>query len=315
MVKELGQRRERVIARHGDVVLALAGLGLIAAGLASAPSEARIGLCSLGAGLLVLAVVLGRAEGKLKFGPVETELRRKASEEAKSVSEYLAQSGLDDLIAVAGGTRSLDDVAQPDQIRHRLSSLVQTLDRLEGSERAEDERSLAAAFLEAAHGLMADRKWSQAARFFDRYVAVEPDNWDAQYSRAVAHANSRGGPEAALAALRAYNDAIALRPPQTNPNFIARLLSYRAAMLKRLHRLDEAEADLRVAERKATKSGEEDDVRYNLACVLAMKGKHDEALSYARTLRGTPYVSAMRAHRHGYFESLAGDPEFLDLLG
>lgn len=303
-----------MIERNGALILFLAGGLLIAAGLAAAASEARLGLCALGAGLVALAVVLGRTEGRLKVGPVETELRKNASEQAKSVSEILARSGMDDLVALAGGNRSLEDVAHPDQVRHATASLVHTLKRLEASEDVEEERRLAAAFLEAAHGLMADRKWDQAARFFDRYAAIEPNNWDAQYSRAVAHANSRGGRDTDLAALRAFNDAIALRPPHASSNLIARLLSYRAAMLKRLHRLDEAEADLRIGERKATERGEEADIRYNLACVLAMKGERDEALRYARSLRGTPYIASLRNHRESYFGSIAEDPEFLELL-
>jgi tetratricopeptide (TPR) repeat protein len=305
-----------VIERYGGVVLALTGLVLIVGGFITAGGEALIGLCGIGAAILALAVVLNRVEGRLKVGPggIDTELRRTASEEAESVSEALARSGLGDLLSIAGENRSLDDAAYPDQIRRRVMSLVRTLDRLDEASRTDDKRSLAAAFLEAAHGLMADRKWEAAARFFDRYVEVAPDNWDAQFSRAVAHANSRGGHDSDVAALRAYNDALALRPPQASPNLIARLLSYRAAMLKRLGRLDEAEADLRVAERKAKKKNEEEDVRYNLACVLAMKGQRDEALALARTLRGTRYVAAMRANRERYFGSLADDPKFLELL-
>jgi tetratricopeptide (TPR) repeat protein len=304
-----------VIERHGRILLTLVGVGLVVAGLMADESAARIGIAGLGAALIVLAVLMSEVEGPLKIGPggIETELRRTAGEESKSVGEALAEGGLD-LMDVAGGERSLDDLADAKRVRRELKSLVATLERLERADSFEEDRDLTAAFLRAAHGLMADGAWRDAARFFDRYTAIEPDNWDAQFSRAVAHANSRDGRDSDIAALRAYNDAIVLRPAHTSPNLIARLLSYRAAMLKRLGRLDEAEADLRVAERKADEKHEEDDVRYNLACVLAMKGRREEALEYARRLRGTPYVGSLRAHRERYFNSIANEPDFLDLI-
>ncbi len=305
-----------MIERHGGFVLLLAGCALAAGGLTAAASETQIGLCALGASLVVLSVVVTRTE-RLKVGPggLEARLRRTASEKAQSMNRSLAENGLDSLLAISGGDLSLDDVAQSDQIRRSLSSLLQTLESLDAAHgKNEDERVPAGALLGAAHGLMAAREWAKAALYFDRYAEVEPDNWDAQFSRAVAHANSRAGRESEVASLRAYNDAIALRPPETRPNLIARLLSYRAAMLKRLGRLAEAEADLRVAEGMATKPYEENDIRYNLACVLAMKGRHEESLQLVRSLQGTPFIAAIRANQDRYFESLANDPEFLALV-
>jgi Flp pilus assembly protein TadD len=85
-------------------------------------------------------------------------------------------------------------------------------------------------------------------------------------------------------------------------------------MLKRLDRLDEAAADLHVAEQLATAQYDQEDVRYNLACVHAMTGKLGEAKTLVEPLRGTQYIDAIRANLHGYFELLADDTEFLDLL-
>jgi tetratricopeptide (TPR) repeat protein len=161
---------------------------------------------------------------------------------------------------------------------------------------------------------MAAKQWVQAAQYFDRYVEIDPTNWDALFSRAVAHANSRAGQGSDIAALRAYNDAITLRPPDLDANLVARLYSYRAAMMKRLGRLAEAEADLHVAEPLATKPYERDDIRYNLACVYAMTGRRTEVLRLVESLQGTRFIGAIRANLDRYFAALAEDPEFLALL-
>lgn len=306
-----------MIERYGSFILLVGGCFLLVGGLSAADGGAKVGLCALGASLLVLAVVLTRTEGLVKVGPggLEAQLRRVASEEAQQVSESLAEGGLDNLLATASGSRSLEDVAQPERIQHALSSLVETLERLEAAREKDEEPVPANALLEAAHGLMASQEWAEAARYFDRYVAVEPDNWDAQFSRAVAHANSRGGKESDLTSLRAYNDALALRPPETDTNLIARLFSYRGAILKRLDRLAEAEADLHIADGMATEDYERNDIRYNLACVFAMTDRRAAALSLIHSLEGTPFIEAIYANRHRYFEGLADDPEFLEMVG
>lgn len=304
-----------MIERHGSPILLLAGSVLVAGGLLAASSATQIALCAIGASLWMGAVVLTKMK-LVKFGPsgFEAELLRSANEKAESVARSLSASGLDDLIALVDGSVASGGI-QTDQIRGAVSSLIEVLERLDAAdEQGQDERVPAAALLEAAHGLMATREWASAARYFDRYVEIEPDNWDAQFSRAVAHANSRVGRESDLAALRAFSDAIALRPPLTKSNLLARLHSYRGAMLKRLQRLAEAEADLRLAEAMATETAEENDIRYNLACVMAMKGCNDEALELVRSLQGTPYIAAISAKREQYFASLADDPEFLALL-
>lgn len=307
-----------MMERFGGLILLVGGGSLLAGGLLAADGGVTVGLCALGASLLVLAVVLNRTEGPLKVGPsgLETHLRREATVEARRVGDFLTENGLDSLLATASGDRSLEDVAQPEQIKRSLSSLVRALERLEvAQERDQDESVPPDVLLNAAHGLMAAEEWTKAANYFDRYVAVEPDNWEAQFSRAVAHANARSGKDSNLASLRAYNDALALRPPDAEPNLIARLFSYRGAILKRLGRLPEAEADLRIGDGLATEEYEKNDIRYNLACVFAMTNRRDEALSLVRTLEGTPFIEAIYANRHRYFEALADDPEFREMVG
>jgi tetratricopeptide (TPR) repeat protein len=233
--------------------------------------------------------------------------------ESQRLNRSLEESGLG-LAEITGENRSLADVGAADEIRQLLSSLLERVERLDAAESSRDQNVPAAAILEAAHGLMAARKWAQAAHYFDRYVEIDSTNWDATFSRAVAHANSRAGRAADVAALRSYNDAIALRPPDVDSNVIARLYSYRGAMMKRLGRFDEAEADLHLAESKATRTYEREDIRYNFACVYAMTGRRTEALEMVRSLQGTRFIGAIKANTDRYFAALANDPDFLALL-
>lgn len=91
----------------------------------------------------------------------------------------------------------------------------------------------------------------------DQTLALaESIKWDDFYIRGVNLANSRGGDGKNLAALRAYNEAIALAPADLENNTRSRLHAYRGAILKRLGRLDEAEHDLALAQKWATATRE-----------------------------------------------------------
>jgi tetratricopeptide (TPR) repeat protein len=166
--------------------------------------------------------------------------------------------------------------------------------------------------LARAHGLMAERKWPEAAALFTEYAQYRPDDWQAHYSRAVAFANSRRGPPTSLSSLRAYNDAIACAPPGTADDVWARMFAYRGAMLKRLGRLDEAESDLYLAMKHASRSFEIDDIRYNLAGVFALRGDRARMMEMIASLRDAPdYLSVIRAHLGDYFAAFRTDEEFL----
>ncbi len=170
------------------------------------------------------------------------------------------------------------------------------------------------ALLHTAKGLLARRRWLEAAHYLDEYVSSVPDDWEVQFSRALAHANSRAGGSADLAAFRAYSEAIALAPGDLDPDMRAKLYAYRGAMAKRLMRLTEAEGDLLTAEKFAVSEDRMRDVDYNLAGIYALMGKRDEALSRLRRLGTSPLLRAVRAHKSDYFASLSGDPEFDALL-
>jgi Flp pilus assembly protein TadD len=289
---------------------------LLVRGLTEGAIEAQVSLGALGAALAVLAVVLTRLEGPLKIGPggVQAQLaRRKVMSEYLAVREQLDANDLD-LVTVATGERSLAEVPQAGRIRNQVASLVETVERIDSAIEDREELVPPEALLEIARGLMAANDWAEAAKYFDRYTEIKPTDWKAQFSRGVAYANSRQGPESDVAALRAYNDAIALHPANIDPNLVARLHSYRGAIFKRLGRLAEAEADLRLAQGMATHTDERNDINYNLACVFAMTDRRDESLNLVRSLRGTKYVGAIRANLHRYFEAMADDAELLALL-
>ena len=96
----------------------------------------------------------------------------------------------------------------------------------------------------------------------------------------------------------------------------ARLFAYRGAMHKRLGRLEEAEADLQIAQRHASRSYEVDDVTYNLAGVFALQGNRDKLLAAVSQLsKESRHMMAIRAHLNDYFRAFRDDEEFLRIIG
>ncbi len=170
--------------------------------------------------------------------------------------------------------------------------------------------------LQLAIGYMSRREWAKAAEHFDKYCGLDPLNSDIQFSRGVAHANTRGGPAANIRALRAYNEAIAFADESLKTNLRARNFAYRGAMLKRLRRLEEARADLDVALKYANRSFEINDITYNLAGVYAMLGNREKMLEMVRLLSGCKKeLNGIRHHLNDYFRDFASDEEFLSIIG
>jgi hypothetical protein len=222
-----------VIERQGSFLLLVGAISLVVAGISANDSTTRIGLCALGAALLVLAVVLSRTEGALKIGPGGIEAQLRAAQQAalsvsRDLGEALDAKGLD-LLTVAQGRKSLSDTSHADAeaLTLELFALLERVRAIDAATEPENDPVPPEALVEAARGLLAAQQWKEAARYFDRYVARAPHDWEALYARAVAHANARGGPSSDLAALRAYNDAIAFGGSHIDQNLLARLLSYR----------------------------------------------------------------------------------------
>lgn len=110
-------------------------------------------------------------------------------------------------------------------------------------------------------------------------------------------------------------DVVAYAPQNANLTLQARLFAYRGAILKRLNRLNEAEADLNIAQRNTIADYERMDVAYNLACVYALTHRRDEMLKQIRLIGGSRrYLNAVQAHIDDYFAAYKNDPDLLNLI-
>lgn len=139
--------------------------------------------------------------------------------------------------------------------------------------------------------------------------------WEDHYIRGVNLANSRAGSHSDQDALEAYAQAIALVPVDVTQNVRSRLYTYRAAMLRRLGRFEEAKQDLDLAARWASEKREIEDTMYNAACLSAMQGNISEAIELIRTLvsHDAKWKEVIR-RRMRYFASLQDNAEFLHLI-
>jgi tetratricopeptide (TPR) repeat protein len=119
-----------------------------------------------------------------------------------------------------------------------------------------------------------------------------------------------------VTALRTYNEAIALAPPDLSDNERSRLYSYRGAIFKRLGRLEEARNDLSLGIAWAREDREINDALYNMAGITAMLGRREESLELLKQLisRDSQW-SEIVATRNNYFANLKNDPEFNRLTG
>lgn len=241
--------------------------------------------------------------------------QKAASQAAIKLTERMEASGLD-IHSLVTAQRKLSDL--PQAIGAEIISLVDDLRRhmdAQQKSRSSPSEPEATVILAMAKGLLAEGKWLEAAAEFERYAGHRPDDWEASYARGVAYANSRAGDSTNLSSVRAYNDAIAYAPPNDGSSFRARLFSYRGAMFKRLNRLEEAEADLGIAERYAKAEYEQEDVAYNLACVYAMQHRRDEMLKQISIVRNSGRcLGGIRAHLQDYFAAYQKDGELLSLI-
>jgi len=167
--------------------------------------------------------------------------------------------------------------------------------------------------LELAKASTVAGDWQSAAKHYEEYVQVYPDNWEIHFLRAVAYANIRGGRTTDLASLRAYNDAIAFAPDKLDLNILARIHTYHGAILKRLGRLDEALCELLLAQKWASKSYEVVDNQYNLACVYALRKEKGKMMQCLKKLSLAPSYKH-KVRNSPYFNNYRNDEDFLDWL-
>jgi tetratricopeptide (TPR) repeat protein len=231
---------------------------------------------------------------------------------ASQVREQMDEAGLNlaDLVQGRAMTASAVDNIRP--LVEELSRSVKSLRNERESDTNVDPDSLRA----LAHGELGVGNWLAAARILDEYAQRRPDDFEANFSRGVAYANACGGHPTNVGALRAYNDAVASVPGSLDENYRARLFTYRGAMLKRMHRFEEALADFHIAESLATNDYEVTDLLYNFASTYAMMGDRSRMMEVIRRI--PPHSEILRviqARLGDYFSNFAHDEEFLALIG
>jgi hypothetical protein len=243
---------------------------------------------------------------------LEAELKAKQDQ----LEAILKGAGLDlSALALGQGLRTLADGVAAEvesvtgEIRARLREMVTVVPEASSAQQS--------AKLSLAKGELAAGRWRIAAGLLDEVASSdEVTDWRQHFSRGVAHANARTGAKSDLAALRAYNDAVAFAPLGLDANLRARLFTYRGAILKRLGRYDEGLADLTLARPLATAPYELLDNLYNLACVFAARGDRGqmfEALSELQRQGGS--FSPVVGHIGDYFLKFRDDAAFRALVG
>ena len=147
---------------------------------------------------------------------------------------------------------------------------------------------------------------------FEEYARLKPEDWMSSYLRGVSFANAKRASATDIAALRSYNDAIAFVPADADRNWRARLFTCRAAVLMRLNRMEEAKADLSIAERHATDEYELNDVAYNLAALYALGEERDKLIEHVeRISRDAPAIQEIKDRINSYFSKFKDNSGFL----
>lgn len=238
--------------------------------------------------------------------------KERANTLASQVREQMDQAGLNLVDLVQGHAMSASAVDSIRPLVEELSKSVKSVQKERQSNTGVDPDSLRA----LAHGEIGVGNWLAAARILDEYAQHRPDDFEANFSRGVAYANAREGHPTNVGALRAYNDAIAAIPESLDANYRARLFTYRGAMLKRMHRFEEALADFQIAEPLATADYEVRDLMYNFASTYAMMGDRNRMMEVIRRIPPqSEILPVIRARLGDYFSRFADDEEFLALIG
>lgn len=203
------------------------------------------------------------------------------------------------------------------QMETKIESLRSVLQMSEGSNL--DKEKLKAQ-ITLGLGYMAKGQWELAIEIFDRYIDKNIQEWEWHLYRASAHANSRLGKKNDLAALMGTSDAIALAGDKIDNKMRAMLFSYRAAMLKRLGRLKEANNDLVFALELSTNTDEHvlADIYYNYACIYGISGNIKSVLKYINLIKKLKdqeiqlsYLTKIKEHFDTYFKKLKTNRSFV----
>jgi hypothetical protein len=241
-------------------------------------------------------------------------LREELNHSQEQLNAALSKEGLGPQALALG--RDLRDAAE--EARKNVLSLVDEMQeklRAYKDEKGQSMEGEEGWSLSLARGEMATGRLSNAAALFDDYTLHADATWDIHFARAVAHANAREGASSNLAALRAYNEALALAPDDLDVDLRSRLHGYRGAILKRMGRLAEAQSDLLLALKIAMSREERHDALYNIAGVYALLEDRGRMLESVAALHDDEnYKGAIRAHLSDYFAAYQHDTELLALL-
>jgi len=245
----------------------------------------------------------------------KSDLKVKLEEAKAQVDALLKQEGIDPSALAAGKRLSESTVELQGTVQRLTAEMQETILKLANLGDQVAESKTASATRTIAMAEMASGRYNDAASQYDTFALSGTATWDDHFSRGVAHANARSGRDSDLAALRSYNDAIALAPESLEPNRRARLFTYRAAMLKRLGRVTEAEHDLAISIGLATDDYERHDAHYNLACIYAMQRRADEMYEQLTKLQGNRrFLAGVANHLHDYFAHYKTDPKLQSML-
>lgn len=221
------------------------------------------------------------------------------------LSNRLSEAGFS-LDAFVTGT-AIDELKQA--VAENISDLVQRMEERSGHLNDEKPPQW---YLELAKAHMVQSDWLQAADNFDEYLLHNPSDFDVQFARGVALANSRQGTKTELRAYRSYCEAVAFVPNNIDENLKSRLFTYRGAMLKRLNRPSDALPDIEYGFSLAKQDREKGDALYNLACVFAQLGETTRLYDTMRLMKGYPqFLTYALADAEGYFANYSHDEKFL----
>ncbi|TAV19054.1 response regulator [Rhizobium ruizarguesonis] len=136
--------------------------------------------------------------------------------------------------------------------------------------------------------------------------------WFNYMQEGVDFANKRTRGSDAMA-LRSYERTLALRPDALDREMHARLVIYRAAIIKRLGRLDKAKTEIFQTTDIWSGTQAEADAWYNIASICAQLGEREETLDAIFAMRDEGAIKRVRGHLKDYFFAYAKDPAFIAL--
>ena len=236
------------------------------------------------------------------------ELKRKVGDLRQSVDA----SGFD--VTRIPGTSSAAGLSSDatDAIENRADELERAMG--EGMVRwSAPQRDLVAeAARELGRAALAQGRWREGADRLAEYLAVKPDDWAEWFAQGTAFANAREGATTDTLSVLAYTRALESKPADADDTATARMYAYRAGVLKRDRgKWQLAEDDLERA-RELAQDGtyESDDIHYNWAAILAMRGEADAAVRELVEISDPWYFEAVAEHEDDYFANLKDRPDF-----